>query len=114
MKKLFLVESTLCWFGAWSVDLLPSHFERRWFMLACFARPSKLLSAKPILVLPLVFTRGIQFASSPAAVNTVGDLDSGPDQTCLKIHFLASSLLLLSDLGPACDFYARVEPLQLA
>jgi hypothetical protein len=33
------------------------------------------------------FTRGIKSASSPAAVNTVGDLDSGPDQTCLKIHF---------------------------
>jgi hypothetical protein len=60
------------------------------------------------------FTRGIQSASSPAAVNTVGDLDSGPDQTCLKIHFLVSSLLLFSDLGPACDFYARAEPLQLA
>jgi hypothetical protein len=52
------------------------------------------------------FTRGIQSASSPAAVNTIGDLDSGLDQTCLKIHFLVSSLLLFSDLGPARDFYA--------
>jgi hypothetical protein len=57
------------------------------------------------------FTRGIQSSSSPAAVNTVHDLDSGPDQTCLKIHiFFGQFAALALRSRPACDFHAHVEP----
>jgi hypothetical protein len=59
----FMVGPCLCSFHLWISCL---QFQRCCFMLACFARPCKLLSAEPILVLPLVLHSwdSVRFVSS--------------------------------------------------